>query len=1481
LLHFDGALVFGAISTTINALSLPAPPTNPPSYNLIPTSLSGVGGYVTAKPDHTFSGAGPLGVFLETNGDAIVTAGSTVLNAPAPDNDTLAGVRFQRGPVTLSPAGANGTFTVTLPAGLGYRVGDTSNLVVSASVPFSPAGQTTTLAPANDLTYLPGVPLYAVEEDKPVWLNSDRIIWHVSAGTFDIPTVGIGATYVRSNECVFLAAVSNLLVDPPGMGDKCSNDKYWLSLSYRSGTSTVRPDSNGNALLTASFAFGPGALRAHFPYDTALQWTGGAMKVIDDLAISGSSVLYGATSVSVPYTRDCPACVCTNCGAGGAGYGLPTIAIDGGQLNFTMDGGLVATGSGAVNLQWGYIAAPTSDYAQQAFGFTNGVFHMPGPFLRGDQNLLPAEQGATTILYTGFAGTNVNYAERPLSTGYSAGLADYAGLNFRCGADRVHSARSTIAGQTGINWLLTGRSKYYVRYGGVTGIHEAVPGSFPSTLTLWGYNFSFSNYGLSYVDSRNDLPPATSLVDGLITLNYPASFTQAFNDMTFTCVGAPESGQVPQGDGFKLMSYWIADFKTHAITFKSNNGCSPVNGYLVLGIEGYAAHVNKPLYGSVGFFPSGDQIPASFGLTNVTSRLKLPNLITLDGPPNTSYSFTPAGDGFYNTWSNRDKSASAPGWMNLFGRMNVPFFEDLQLQLQTSCRTNGADASNAVIYLSGGWPRVGSSDPNYGWEFSGRTPFETNLFDTANAGWPGSGLISTLDLYRNNTAENYHPRAQRLWLGVIDFDYPLAWDYSLRTFKSFTPRTDKFLVVNIQHSVTYLDPQHCSLDFGAQYSGLPDISIANLAFNAIDAATGVGDAIVKAATQPVEDALSTGLDQMDQLLDPQMKRLMDGVFDKTVNPVIDQFYTTLSNQWASQWSSLNLAQRQQFVGGVYSNGLNYFVGNGVTPVSGNLTTVLTRLGNGFYSGNNLLSQIQGYLRNGTNAINAIIGTVSIGTNGQNLTPSVTGLLAQQGGGRDGLTKLASSLIGDLAPQFNDVTAGPELSNLASQAEPAFAEIQEKLGGVQSALMLVSSQLNSGGQFAAELNNILANSSVAFSNVAMQATLATTQYVGKLNLNIDNPFKSVSAADFKQYIRNRLEEQFFASAPAAQVQMVLRQRLYDLDASMRQQMDSVFGEVNGMMRNAISQSLAGLDNSISECLGSVKDVMGAGSLKGHANIDGDSLKLLRIDGHFQFKVPDNMELNAFLEIKELNSGGSGHGCGDASAPFTEVTIGAEKVPMSWLSSGLTADMEAKFTFDGMTPEPIDLGGQIALNGDVNFQAFDLHDLAVAMAFGASDNYVALKGGVRFNGFDFSGAAFFGHTCTLDPLLLIDPDVAKLLGQPPFTGGYVYAQGWLPVSQLVTGIPASCLFNISAGVGAGAFYFAEGPTFGGKMFLGVSGQLLCIVSIEGDVTMIGVDKGGKVSFNGIGHFEASLGPCPFCISISKDVSLAYIDNSWRIQ
>jgi hypothetical protein len=1468
LLHFNGNLFFGSIGTTLNGLGAPAPLASPPGAGFIPTTLNGASGFVTGKTDHTYASAVALNASLDPAGNAFVTAGSVTLNGPVPDTDSIAGVNFQRGPVTLTAGGASSDVTVTLPTGLGYRLNDTNSLVLTSFVPFTSVALTSGLIPNSDLTFLPAVPIYAVEESKPVWLQTDRILWHVTAGRFDLPPTGPGAIYVRALHYAYLQSVSNLLVDPPNMGDKRSNDKYWLELTGLAQAPSIRPDAGSNALLTTQFTFSSGGFRTHFPYDTLIQWGGaGSMKVADDLAVAGSGSLNGATQVGVTFTRDCP-----GCGAGSSSSLTPTITITNGQFTFTPDGGLVAAGTlTPFDLQWGYISS-VSDFAQTAKQFSDAAFHMPGVFLRGDQNTLPAVQRPTTLLYTGFKAANLSVVERPLSAGYSQGFADYAGLNFRAVADNLHDGVSTIAGQTGIGWKLDARSKYYVRYGGVSGIHEAVPGSFPSSLTLWGYPFTFTSYGLSYLDSQNH----DSVTDGAISLPAPAQFIQGFNNMHFSCLGAPLGGDIPPGEGFKVMSYWVADFKTLSMQFNSASSCNPAaGGYLVLGIQGYASHIDKPLFGQVGFFSNGDMIPPSFAPAKVTSRLKLPNVINIEGPNKTSYSFTPVQDGYYNTFASSPPSPTA-GWMNIFGKMDVPFFEDLQVHLQTSCHTNGVAASNAPIYLAGGWPRAGTSGGNHGWlDGAGHTPFETNLFDWNNLGWPGGGTIA-IDKYRDNTVEDYHPRAQRVWLGFINFDYPLSWSTSLRSFKSWQEIKQDLLVVNIQHQVKYMDAVHAEIDFGAQYDGLPKISIANLAFNAIDEATGVGAAIAKAAAQPVEDVLVAGLDQMNQLLDAEMKRLMDGVFDKTVNPIIDQFYTQLSNDW----QGLSLNQRLQFVQNVQTNALAFFVGTGPITPPVTLLSALQDLGDGLNQANNLIGQIQGYLSNATNAIESIVGVINTTTNGGPLGSNVVGLISKVGGDRPVVPKLVQSLVGDIAPQFIDAVIGPAISNVLHDVEPALTEVVDGLKQTEDAISQVNGALGQAGGFTTEINNTLNSFSGQLSNVSFSVSLSVTQYFGGFDFNIDDPFQHVSANDIKKFIRQKIEDQFFATDAAAAIQTALRQRLYDVDAAMKQEVDSVFQQVNGMMRDLISQSLAGLDNSINQCLGQVSDVIGAGKLSGHADIVGDSLKLLRIDGHFQFKVPDDMELDAFLEIKELSSDGSSS-CYSSNAPATEVTIGANGIPLDFAGTDAKANVEAKFTFDGSVPFPVNLGGQLELIGELDFEAFQLHDLAAALAFGKYENYIALKGGVKFNGYDFSGAVFFGRTCSLDPLVLIDPDVAKVLGDPPFTGAYCYAQGWLPVSELVLGIPASCLFEISAGVGAGAFYFAEGPTYGGKMFLGVSGELLCIVSIEGDITMIGVKHGDDLRFAGHGHFEADIGPCPFCISISKDVGLNYINKSWHIE
>jgi hypothetical protein len=83
-----------------------------------------------------------------------------------------------------------------------------------------------------------------------------------------------------------------------------------------------------------------------------------------------------------------------------------------------------------------------------------------------------------------------------------------------------------------------------------------------------------------------------------------------------------------------------------------------------------------------------------------------------------------------------------------------------------------------------------------------------------------------------------------------------------------------------------------------------------------------------------------------------------------------------------------------------------------------------------------------------------------------------------------------------------------------------------------------------------------------------------------------------------------------------------------------------------------------------------------------------------------------------------------------------------------------------------------------------------------------------------------------------------------------------------------------------VGAGAFYFAEGPTYGGKMMLGISGEALCAVSIGGQVSMIGVMSGGSLRFSGKGTLTGRAGWCPVCLEFSESANITYQDGSWSV-
>ena len=1465
LLHFNSHLTFGGIDTKFSSINnVPVPGVTGSGYVTTSLSVDADSGYVTAAPDHTYGSGAPLSVRLWTNGIAELTGGAVTLTPPSsPDWGVAANVRYQRGTITLDITGGHGNITAILPNGFGYRTNDLNFKTIYSQIVFPTVALTQSLGPLpSTLTFNPGMTIYSCEESKPLWIQSSSITWRTTVGHFDVPPSGAEVQYVRHAEYAYLSSVSNSLADPPTMAWRRSNERFF---DYANGISDsvldLAADSHSNAVLSATFLLGAGGFSAHFPYDSKFEWSvGGSMKVVQDAVVGGvASTLSVAQPVTVPYSRGCP-----GCSGGLTNEVYVGLVPDGGLLYFSADGGLLASGAtvGTITLQWGYAPTPGA-YAQQSSNHTAAAVHMPGSFLHGNVNLANADHAPATILFTGINATNLTQIERPLAPNYADGYADYAGLNFRCGSDGAHWANSMIGGRPNISWPLTGRSKYCVRYSGVSGIHEAL--TFPSTnLYIYGYKFHFSNYGLSYLDSQ----VGESRTYGDVTIPSPSDHVQKFDELMFNCLGALTTAKVPSNDGGHTLAYWGADFFTLAINFVRNDACIPGQGWLTLGVKAFATHVDQPLYGVLGFLTNGNLIARSDGVNGVTSRLKGPNVIEVSGPSGTTYNFVPSSDFYYNSYTN---IGPAQGFMNVAGKLNVPFFEDLKIHLHTQCASNSPANVHNSLHLSGGWPRVGTTNGNYGWsDLLGNNFFTTNYFDWRNLGYP-VGLV-TNSLYENNTVELYHPRAQRLWLGLIEFDYPLTWNETLHTFKSFQEVRNDLFVLNVQHQVKYMNPKEAEIDFGAQYDGLPKISVANIAFNAVDEATGVAHAIITAAEQPIEQALTSGLDEFDQILDAQMKRLFDGVFDKAVDPIIHSFYVQL----AIDWNALPSSQKTNFLNSVSNEVAKFFVGVG--GGTSNLNSVLQALGDGSAPGNNLIGQLDTYLRDIITAIDAVNGTVT-NVNGADVG-SLPGLITpNKSGQRDVAMKLVKSLVGDIAAQFLSATVGPELNNLLQQAEAPLSEISTALTDARAVLVEARSKLGVGEELSLELNHVFTSASAQLQSVSVQVSHDVSNFFGKLDFTVDNPFQEFTEAQIKKHIRQQVEDNFFGSDPAAAVQVVLKQRLYDLDAQMKTGIDSVFQQLNQTMRDLISQSLAGLDDSINGMLGDLGSSMGAGKISGHAIIDGDSLKLLRLDGHFEWKAAGTMEFDAYLQIKELTSDGTS-GCSSSHGPSTEVTIGAKKVDFGWISDGLKANIETKFTFDGGVPVPVNFAGSVELLGELDYEAFKLHDLAAALAFGKYENYLALRGGIKFDGYDFSGGIYFGRTCSLDPIKLIDPDVADMLGAPPFTGIYCYGQGWIPVSEAVLGIPASCLFEISAGVGAGAFYFEEGPTYGGKMFLGVSGEALCIVSIEGDITLIGVKHGDDLSFKGIGHFEADIGPCPFCISFSKTVTLQYKNHSWHL-
>jgi hypothetical protein len=1444
LLHFNGDLMFGAIKTRFESIAnTPGAISFPP--NAVETSLSvdNQQGYIVASPAHKYGDGTALSVHLRSDGTSYyMGAASVAVTGPAPDTNALNGIRFQRAGMVLNTTGGTSSFLVWYPTGFGVRAAlDAANHLTLPYAAFINLPLNTLLLPnANPVNGNSG---WGCEETKPFYFRYNSQTWDMANGRFLFAASG-EIKYVREEEIAALKAAPIAAA----YKIKPSNEGQMQGLEgVASSEVVVAADPQWqSARMTIDVKAGPSGFLAHFPHQAVIVTTNSSiLSINNDLFVTTASQLSGAGNVLVAYTRDCTEPDC----AGGKGLDSFQFKAQDGVLYFTRDGGLTAKGSIGVpkELTWGWIPSK-GRYAHTVQPFAEAGFHMPGFFLRGGETSQPMENRAAVLLFTGI-GTNTSTKidftriERPLlpaySNGTNGGFGDYAGLNFRVGSDGAKFADSTLAGEGTGPYPLTGRSKYYVRKGGISGIHEAVFGSFPETNKWYGYSFQVNNFGLAFRDSQN----VDSRTEGAVFVKFPSEIKQNFEKLIFNCLGGLEHAQVPATENgtYKVLSYWKADISTLAIEFARDEAlaCDPGQAKLVLGVKAHAAPFpGVALFGELGFETNGNLITLqnSEVLTDMSSRLKLPSNLTFAGPAGEKWNFTPVNDAFFNNYDHRG-GGGGDGWLNIPGKLDAPFFDDLQVHMHCS---PDKDNTNAPVYLAGGW-----GTPNRGYEWKpGKSYFNQNPSDQDNAGWP-VGVAANVSQYRDGVTDSgqWLVRAERLWLDVVQFDYPLLWDKPARSFRSAKDVKNDLFVLKVEHKLKYLSPKLADITFGVQYDGIPQISLANMAYDQL----GGLETAVKGV---IGDALDQGMNALTETLSTQAEELFDPAFESILRPRVLQMVQAMHQAYNVQ-PFTNITQAVDMMASYTTNGVN------------SLADRLTKLASFPGPAIDFAETLQQNLNSVEEALN-----------------TVEDVLAKDGQGNRHLIKnLMQAIVGSAAPEFLEALVPEKVNDLLKQADPTFDQLIQVVTALHQAITQARNILNTGSEFQQEIVNTLNSQAANINGLVVKAQKDFADTLDQFDLGPqDNPFAHYTDEQLTDLFVQQLKDRFIGSIVSSKLREIIRQRLYDLDASIRQATDSMFQQVNVVMRDLISETAQQLDNAMAPMLGSLDSICGAGKLNGYAHINGDSLKELRVDIYASLKVPSEMEFHGFLLIRELDSENFPTDCLPAGGKATEVTLGADKIPVKFANCDANLAATAKFTFDANTAFLLGMAGGIDLEGKITIGPATIKKLSAALAFGAEENYFSAACAVSVNSYTGMGGIFFGRTCTLEPLKW-DAEIQKVVGQPPFTGAYSYVEVWIPVSEALLGIPATCMFQVSAGMGMGVGFFVEGPTFLGKTMLGVSGDFLCIASIYGDIRLAGKGSPKGITMLGSGRFEVEL-CCLVCISASKTVEIMYQNGSWDI-
>jgi hypothetical protein len=1381
LLHFNGTLLVGTMAATLSSLGTDPVPEG--TVNGVGENTEIVigdnGAILNAIPAYTLQPGQNLHVLLGIDGTATASDPASVVPASAtPVN--VAGVQFTLDGMTVDATGGHATGgTVRFPAGFGIA-SDPTVRRLNGDFPLGPLNLDAALNPTGVIELTPfalnAAALYAVHEDLPEQFTASSISWDTAAGTFAVHRTDM--RHVRADETQALAA---LPLVPENLVAKMrpSNDGYLASPGTGAGRDVVvRADAQGRAVLDdATIDLPQGQFTAHFPAGVTIAWTGQGQLVIKGGAVDVTqSTLPGAADTLFSTLPGAP-----NLNLIGGSETLDFTTVD---WHFTPDGGLHAEGTIPSNtLRWG--ARNATDFAQSAGQFTTAAAYMPGAALRGTVAVTPLDMRPGELLLSGQGQPgDPTYVERPLTSGYAAGLADYPGLNLRATGAGAQTATSLLDDAVLGPYGLSAASKYYLRQAGVSGIHVADPAFFGGggvALTMDGFHLTLTDYQLAFLDNSPRDSRVAGTVDVPGALGKPG-FSVAFSKLGFDSQGHPHDVALVEA-GDKPLTYWHAQFHPLTAEFVATPTV-PMATALVFGAEVLLPGIiQEPVRGGLGFFPNGNLVTAANGIPGVNSRLKPPKTLSLHGtgslnnPAIPAFSVQPVTDFYFN-----DPAVASPpadGFVAFAGTIHVPFFQDLKVHVLAR-----ADTGRTAV-------RAGWSD--------GKSDFFNNhYFDSNNVGFP-TGV--TYPVYVNedeppnftyydesdvtHTNRNpYNPIARQSWLGFVDFAMPVKWDPAQRIFLSSVPEDRRFLVLNSQRTIQKLTPSGAEIRIGLQFNKLPRLSLTSLFIDDREATQELIQLI------PQGKQLADALDSFGKLLNGNSDQLVEDGVDTAVDSFLDYLFSANGPlhgvaDAAGAAAVLNGAASPAFNQARIElvNRLSGVVGaiTDANSIAGKISDALNTIDGGLSTADQLLQKdSQG--NRGTFIADAVNAAKTLGLQSADVD-SVSG-------------SITAELNGELAPTLDDIQGTLDQVHSLSQSARGFVDDARQV--MQGALQVANGAGALPDQMLAGMHDYFA-----------KAHDPTGQMLAELG-------PAQLRAALKSAIHDTIRESDFL----AQIQQTVR----DLAESLHEQYGSAYEQLFGVFNDVVRSGLEELNNQVvdhlNDTVGKINRAYGAFSqslelskAEGNLHILGDVVDSAHINATLGLHVPDRVTLIGTLDFK--------HSQADQAVPPCAFGVPDGRMQITVSASGdaslgggapAHAEVHGQYTMNAQG-EPLAVTGGLSLSADVHVDIVSLKKADFEFAFGQYDNYIRAEGAGSILVFDVTTRAFFGKTCDANLVKWIDPQLDELFANlnnwpavstnHPLIGYYTMADGDVILNRIVD-IPDSVV-TVKVGGGTGNFMF----------------------------------------------------------------------------